>query len=416
MTHFSGWSLLKQGWNKQQGWTRQWRAATPRRHYDVIIIGGGGHGLATAHYLARNHGIKNVAVIEKGWIGGGNSGRNTAIIRSNYYYRPSIDFYARSHQLYETLSRDLNYNIMFSPRGLVQIVHSRHELETMRRWVNAMALGGVATEWLSVDDIQRLVPLIDCDPGARFPIHGGYFHRTGGIARHDAVVWAYARSASAAGVDIIENCEVTGIAVEGGRATGIATTRGPISCDRISIAVAGRTSELVRMAGLELPIESFALQAFVSEPIKPVLDVVAVSGALQAYVSQSDKGELVIGSRMDGYPSYAQRGSPAVIEDSVAALLALFPSFSRLKMLRQWAGIVDVTPDRSPIVGTTPIDGITVSAGWGTGGFKAIPAGGECMASTIATGRAHPLIESFAAERFRTGALVDESAASGVAH
>lgn len=413
---FSALSLFRQSLNSHNGWPRHWRAAEPKKRYDVVIVGGGGHGLALAYYLASRHHITNVAVVEKGWIGGGNTGRNTAVIRSNYFYSPSAAFYARALKLYRNLGNELNYNVMFSPRGLVQLAHSRHELEKMRRWVNAMLLNGIKAEWLDMSDIARLIPALDLSQNVRFPVIGGFLHPEGGVARHDAVVWAYARAASNLGVDIIENCAVTAIDNSSGRVAAVETDKGRIDCGHVSLAVAGRSSELARMAGIDLPIESYALQAYVSEPIKPVLDVVAVSGTVHAYVSQSDKGEIVVGSGMDAYPSYAQRGSPSTIEHSVAALISLFPDFARLRMLRQWAGIIDVTSDRSPIMDRTELDGLSISTGWGSGGFKAIPAGGEAMADLIASGRPNSLIAPFGLRRFSEGALIDESAAASVAH
>ena len=416
MKRFSAFQLIREGLNGQRGWPQQWRKAEPRRRYDVIVVGGGGHGLATAYYLAKQHGIKNVAVLEKGWIGGGNSGRNTAVIRANYFYSSSAAFYGRSLELYRGLAKDLNYNIMFSPRGLLQLAHSRHELELMRRWYNAMRINSVKAEWLDRGEIETLCPLLDCSAATRYPILGGFLHPDGGIARHDAVVWAFARAADGLGVDIVENCSVEGLTMEAGRVVGVETSHGPIAAGHVSLAVTGNTAPLARDAGIELPIECFPLQAFVTEPVKPILNLVVISGTVHAYVSQSDKGEIVVGAAMDGYSSRAQQGDPDVLENSVAALLALFPAFGQLRMLRQWAGTVDVTPDRTPIMGLTPVEGLSISAGWGTGGFKAIPAGGETMAASIAAGHSHELIAPFTLERFASGRLIDEGIAASVAH
>lgn len=416
MKRFSAFQLIREGLNGQRGWPQQWRKPEPKKRYDVIVVGGGGHGLATAYYLAKQHGIKKIAVLEKGWIGGGNAGRNTAIIRANYFYSSSAAFYSRSLELYRDLSKELNYNIMFSPRGLLQLAHSRHELELMRRWYNAMRLNGVKALWLERAEIEALCPLLDCSGEPRFPILGGFLHPDGGIARHDAVVWAYARAADALGVDIVENCSVDGLTMGSDGVVGVTTSHGPITAGHVSLAVTGNTAPLARSAGIDLPIECFPLQAFVTEPVKPVLDLVVISGTVHAYVSQSDKGELVVGAAMDGYPSRAQQGDPDVLEDSVAALLALFPAFGQLRMLRQWAGTVDVTPDRTPIMGLAPVAGLSISAGWGTGGFKAIPAGGETMAATIAAGLSHSLIAPFALDRFASGRMIDESIAASVAH
>lgn len=413
---FSIFRLARESLSGHRRWPRHWRVGQPRGRHDVIVVGAGGHGLATAYHLAHDHGIRDVLVLERGWLGGGNTGRNTTVVRANYFFSPSAAFYLRSMQMFASLSERLNFNIMFSPRGLIQIAHSRHELESLRRWYNAMRLNGISAEWLNRNAVLEALPRLDGSPEARFPVHGGYLHHGAGIARHDAVAWGYARAASALGVQIVEQCPVLRIEHNGGRVTAVTTAAGRIECGAVVLAVAGRTSELARTAGLQLPIASYPLQAFVSEPVKPVLDRVVISGVAHVYLSQSDKGELVVGSDMDPFASYGQHGSQEVLERSVASLLALFPGFSRLRMLRRWAGTVDVTPDRSPILGGTSLDGLFLSAGWGTGGFKAIPAGGETLARTIATGRVDPLIRDFSLDRFAQGALVDEGAAASVAH
>jgi sarcosine oxidase subunit beta len=397
-------------------WPAAWRDASPKPHYDVIIVGGGGHGLASAYYLAKNHGVTKVAVIERGWIGGGNTGRNTTIVRSNYLYPQSARLYDFSLQLYEGLSQALNFNIMLSQRGLVLLAHSRHDLDAMSRWANAMRMNGIAAEILTREQVGALAPALDLSPESRMPVLGGFSQRRGGTARHDAVAWGYARAASALGVDIIQNCEVREFIKEDGRVVGVNTPRGPIRAERVGIAAAGHSSVLAALAGFRLPVTSYALQAMVSEPIKPVLDTVVLSPGTGAYVSQSDKGEIVMGAMLDLFPSYAQRGSFAVKQAILASTLVLFPSFSRLKLLRQWAGIVDVVHDSSPIIGATPIPGLYINCGWGTGGFKAIPVGGWTLAHVLATGQNHPLAEPFQLDRFTTGRLIDEAAASGIAH
>jgi sarcosine oxidase subunit beta len=413
---YSAWSLLRGALAGHRNWTPAWAPCEPKSRYDAVIVGGGGHGLAAAYYLAKNHNVTNVAVLERGWIGGGNTGRNTTIVRSNYLYPESARLYDFSLKLYEGLARDINYNIMLSQRGLVLLAHSRHDLDAMARWANAMQMNGIEAEILSRDQVAALAPALDMSPTARLPIVGGFRQRRGGTARHDAVAWGYARAASRLGVDIVQNCEVRGFVIEAGRAVGLETSLGTIRTDRIGLAAAGHSSVLAKLAGFSLPVTSYALQALVSEPIKPLLDTVILSPGTGAYVSQSDKGEMVIGAMLDLFPSYAQRGSFAVEQAIIAGTLALFPAFSRLRMLRQWAGIVDVVHDSSPIIGPTPVPGIFINCGWGTGGFKGIPVGGWTLAHALATGQNHALAEPFALERFVSGRLIDEAAASGIAH
>lgn len=393
-----------------------WRIVDPKPAYDVVIVGGGGHGLATAYYLAKNHGVRNVAVLEKAWIGGGNTGRNTTVVRSNYLFPESAHFYEHSVKLYEGLSRELDFNIMFSQRGMLTLAHSRHDLESHRRWANAMRLNGVDSELMDRAAVQSLVPALDFSGSARFPVMGGFIQQRGGTARHDAVAWGYARAADSLGVDIIQNCEVTGFEFGSDGVSAVRTSRGTIKTGKVGLAVAGHSSLLANMLGFRLPIMSYALQAFVSEPLKPVLDTVVLSPACGVYVSQSDKGELVIGGGLDLYASYAQRGNLPAVEQVLRGLITLFPSFSRLRMLRQWAGIVDVVHDSTPVLGRSPVPNVYLNCGWGTGGFKAIPAGGWCFAHTITKNEPHPLTAAFGLDRFTRGALIDEAAASGIAH
>jgi sarcosine oxidase subunit beta len=414
MKHYSALSLLAGALSGHRRWAPAWRTPELRRSYDVIIVGAGGHGLATAYYLAKQHGVRNIAILEKGHLGGGSVGRNTQVTRSNYFWPESAAFFDHSLRLYESLSLDLNFNVMLSQRGILTLAHSEHELEALRRWANAIQVNGIDSEVMSPAEIRRLVPLLRLD--GRYPVHGGFIQRRGGISRHDAVAWAYARAASALGVDIVQQCEVSGLRVAGNRIRGVDTARGPIEAGKVALCVAGHTSVLAASAGLRLPITSMALQAMVSEPIKPCLETTILSPVVHMYVSQSDRGELVLGGGADAYTSYAQRGGVPVLQETVSALTELFPAFSRLRLMRQWAGIVDITPDTTPLMGKTPVEGLYISGGWGTGGYKAIPAGGETMAHTIVHDAPHPLIASFGLDRFARGALIDEGAASGVAH
>ena len=415
MQRYSIFAVAREALRFHTGWERAWRSPEPKKKYDVVIVGAGGHGLATAYWLGRNHGIRNVAIIEKGWLGGGNTGRNTTIIRSNYLQDPSAAIYEKSRALYETMSQDINYNVMFSPRGVMMLAQTQHEIRGYRRTAHANALQGVKTEFIGPDRVKELCPIINID-GPRYPVLGALWQARGGTARHDAVAWGYARACSDMGMDILQQCEVTAVRQSQGRVTGVNTTKGEIGCDKLGVVVAGHSGVLADMAGFRLPIESVALQALVSEPIKPCMDVVVMANTVHGYMSQSDKGEMVIGGGTDGYNNYTQRGSFHHIEETVRALIETFPMISRLKMLRQWGGIVDVTGDRSPIITKTPLENCFFNCGWGTGGFKAIPGSGWATAQMIAQGEPGPLAEEFSMYRFREGKFIDESVAAGVAH
>ncbi len=411
MVRYSLLSLARNALTRHERWPQAWRSPPPRSAYAVVIIGGGGHGLATAYYLAKNHGITDVAVLEKGWLGLGNTGRNTTIVRSNYLLEPNARFYEHSLKLWEGLSRELNFNVMFSQRGVLNLAHSDTQLDAYARRGNAMRLNGIDAELLTTEQVQARVPLLDCSAHARFPIYGGLLQRRGGTARHDAVAWGYARAADARGIDIIQQCEVTGFRIEGGRVLGVETTRGYIGAQKVGLAVAGHSGQLAAKAGLRLPIETHVLQAMVSEPVKPVLDTVVTSGAAHCYLSQSDKGELVMGGDLDFYNSYGQRGNLPALEHVVRSVVALFPAFSRLRVMRTWGGVMDMTMDGSPIIGKTPIAGLYLDGGWCYGGFKATPASGWVFAHTIANDEPHPLNADFSLFRFQRGAMIDEKGA-----
>jgi sarcosine oxidase, subunit beta len=415
MKRYSAFAIAREAVRYHQGWERAWAAPTPKAHYDVVIVGAGGHGLATAYYLGKNFGITNVAVIEKGWLGGGNTGRNTTIIRSNYLQDPSAAIYEKARSLYETMSQDLNYNVMFSPRGVLMLAQTEHEVRGYQRTAYANAQQGVETKFIGPEKVKELCPIISLD-GPRYPVLGALYQARGGTARHDAVAWGYARACSDMGMDIIQQCEVTGVRSEAGQVTGVETSKGYIGCGKLAIVVAGHSGQLAEMAGFRLPMEAIALQALVSEPIKPCMDVVIMANTVHGYMSQSDKGEMVIGGGTDGFNNYTQRGSFHHVEETVRALVETFPIISRLKMLRQWGGIVDMTGDRSPIITKTPLGNCFLNGGWGTGGFKAIPGSGWAMAELVAKGEPGPLAASFGMDRFVEGRFIDESVAAGVAH
>ena len=408
-------SLIKEGLADNFGWDKVLYNLEPKKRYEVIIVGAGGHGLATAYYLSKNHNVKDIAVIEKGWLGGGNTGRNTTIIRSNYLQESSIALYEKSRLLYENLSQELNYNIMFSPRGVMMLCQTHHELRAMKRTCHANRIAGVDTVMKTPEEVKKIVPIININ-GPRYPVLGGLWQPRGGTARHDAVAWGYARACSDMGIDIIQKCEVTGISTKNGKVQEVTTSKGKIATSKLCIVVAGHSSRLADMAGFRVPLESVALQALVSEPIKPLMNCVVMANTVHGYMSQSDKGEMVIGGGADGFNNYTQRGSFHHIEETVRALVETFPIISRLKMLRQWGGIVDMTGDRSPIISKTPINGIYINCGWGTGGFKAIPGSGWATAELVANDLAGPLAEPFSLDRFTEGRMIDESVAAAVAH
>ena len=407
---FSGWRVIKEGLTGNRGWKPQWRDAAPKKDYDVLIIGGGGHGLATAYYLAKEHGITNVAVLEKGHLGSGNIGRNTTLVRSNYMMPGNSEFYSHSLKLWEGLSQELKYNVMHSPRGQIVLNHSDAQRDGAVRRGNAMINRGDEAELLTRDDVRRMVPYLNFD-SARFPIYGGLLQRRAGTARHDAVAWGYARAADERGVDLVQNCEVTGIDMKNGKVTGVQTTRGVIRAPKIAVVVAGRSSQVAAMAGMRLPIESHVLQAFVTEGLKPCIDHVISFGMGHFYISQSDKGGLVFGGNLDFYASYASRGNLPMKEHVMEAAMTLMPMIGKAKVLRSWGGIMDMTPDGSPIIDRTLIDGLYLNCGWCYGGFKAVPASGYGFAHLLATDQHHATASKFRLNRFRSGrGLMDEEA------
>ena len=412
---YSIFNILKNTISNHENWQKMWRSPEPKKSYDIIIVGGGGHGLGTAYYLAKEHGLKNIAVIEKGWLGCGNTGRNTTIIRSNYLWDESAGLYDHSLKLWENLSAKLNYNVMFSQRGVLNLAHNEHDVKEIKRRMCANRLNGLDSRWINTREIKKLVPIMNTD-NLRYPVLGASYQPRGGVARHDAVAWGFAMRADEMGVDIIQNCEVNKIRTKNGEVEGVETSRGFIQSKKIGVVASGHTSILAATAGVKLPLQSRPLQALVSEPIKPVIDTVVMSNAVHAYVSQSDKGELVIGAGTDGYNSFTQRGGYDVIEETIRAIVELYPIFGKMKMLRQWGGIVDICPDASPIISKTSIKGLYFNCGWGTGGFKATPGSGDLFAHTIANDEPHKLNADFNINRFVSGDLVDEHGAAAVAH
>ncbi|MDG2165453.1 MAG: sarcosine oxidase subunit beta family protein [Alphaproteobacteria bacterium] len=412
---YSIFSIAKNALSGHKSWPKMWRSPEPREFYDVIIIGGGGHGLGTAYYLAKEHGLKNIAVIEKGWLGGGNTGRNTTIIRSNYLWDDSAHLYEHSLKLWENLSNDLNYNVMFSQRGVMNLAHNEHDIKEIKRRISANNLNGIDSLWLSKEEIQKKVPIMNTD-NLRYPVLGASFQPRGGVARHDAVAWGFAMRADEMGVDIIQNCEAHQIKTKSGKIEGVETSKGFIRANKVGVVASGHTGVLAETAGVRLPLQSKPLQALVSEPIKPIINTVVMSSAVHAYVSQSDKGELVIGAGTDSYNSFTQRGGFDVIEDTIRAMVELYPVFGKMKMLRQWGGIVDICPDASPIISKCDVDGLFFNCGWGTGGFKATPGSANVFAHTIAKNQPHNINAAFSLDRFVSGKLVDEHGAAAVAH
>ena len=412
---YSIFSNAKNALKGHKDWPKMWRSPEPREFYDVIIIGGGGHGLGTAYYLAKEHGLKNIAVIEKGWLGGGNTGRNTTIIRSNYLWDDSAHLYEHSLKLWENLSTELNYNVMFSQRGVMNLAHNEHDIKEIKRRVSANNLNGIDSLWLSKEEIQKKVPIMNTD-NLRYPVLGASYQPRGGTARHDAVAWGFAMRADEMGVDIIQNCEAHQIKTKNGKIEGVETSKGFIRANKVGVVASGHTGVLAETAGIRLPLQSKPLQALVSEPIKPIIDTVVMSSAVHAYVSQSDKGELVIGAGTDGYNSFTQRGGFDIIEETVRAMVELYPVFGKMKMLRQWGGIVDICPDASPIISKCDVEGLFFNCGWGTGGFKATPGSANVFAHTIAKNEAHQINSAFNLDRFASGKLVDEHGAAAVAH